>query len=335
LRLIRLFLSSRLIRVVIGIIVLIILVRSLNINLIIGIREIKRIYFLVIALIIPLVISPLISSTRWKILLRVQGIVESVYSLIQINFVSFFLGILLPSSTGFDAIRIFIIEKRNSHKTGKGGATVLVERFLGIYVLSVIGIIGSIYSVINRGSVNILYSIIVINLFISMIFWIFRSEYLFSKVNILFSRTNKLDRVKNYIILIYSYVKSFELKKILWSILPLILLFQISNIICGILIFKALDVNVPFYFHLAFFPLISIISIIPISISGLGLREGAFVYFYGILGIDGNICFLVSIIYYFLLMIIPAILGFLIFVFGPDQYKNIKNELDINDGRKF
>jgi glycosyltransferase 2 family protein len=326
---------NKLIKLCFGIIFLIILIYTIDIKFLVALKAIKHYYYFELALFIPLLINPLISSNRWKILLRVQGIVESVYSLIQINFVSVFLGILLPSSTGFDAIRIFIIEKRNSHKTGKGGATVLVERFLGIYVLSVIGIIGSIYSVKHSGSVNILYSIIVINLFISMIFWIFRSEYLFSKINILFSRTNKLDRVKNYIILIYSSVKSFELKKVLGSIVPLILLFQISNIICGILIFKALDVNVPFYFHLVFFPLISIISIIPISISGLGLREGAFVYFYGMLGIDGSICFLVSIIYYFLLMIIPAILGFLIFVFGPDQYKNIKNELDINDGRKF
>lgn len=298
-------------------------------------KAIRHFYYFIIALSIPLLISPFISCSRWKILLKAQGITETIFSLIQINFISVFLGILLPSSIGYDAIRILIIEKRNRDKIGNGGATVIVERFLGIYVLSVIGIIGSIYSVANGGSVNILYTIVLVNIIITLIFFVFRSEYLYARVSSLLSGTNKFAVFKRYFIKIYASFNSFDFKKIVVSILPLIMLFQFSNIICGILIFKAFDITLPIYSHLAFFPLISIISIIPVSISGLGLREGAFVYFYGIIGIDGDISFLVSLIYYFLLMIIPAVIGFIIFVFGPDQYQNIKNELETKDDRKY
>ncbi|OFX88783.1 MAG: hypothetical protein A2W99_04760 [Bacteroidetes bacterium GWF2_33_16] len=320
--------KTRWIKFLIGFIIIAILVWSIDINLLSAFKSIKYLYFLGFALIIPLIINPIISNNRWKIFLKVQGIDEHFFSLVKINFVSVFFGILLPSSTGFDAIRIYIIEKRNKKQKGGGGASVVIERLLGFYILSVIGIIGSIFALKHQLSKDLLFSIIAINICITLVFIIFKNQFLFHKINILFSKVKRFKRLNNYLSLLYSSLNSFPLKNVLLSTIPLILLFQFSSIICGFLIFKAFNVNIPFFYHLAFLPLISIISIIPVSISGFGLREGGFVYFYGLLGIDGNICFLSSLIYYFILMIIPAIIGFLIYVFGPDQFKIIKNELD-------
>ena len=104
----------------------------------------------------------------------------------------------------------------------------------------------------------------------------------------------------------------------------LILLFQLSTIFCGYLIFRTFDVNLPFYFHLAFLPLIQIISIIPISISGFGLREGGFVYFYSLLGVDNGIAFTVSLLYYVILVITPAIVGMGLYIADEIKGNRIK-----------
>jgi len=57
------------------------------------------------------------------------------------------------------------------------------------------------------------------------------------------------------------------------------LLYQLSVVIVFMLVFRALDLPVPLTAALAFSPAVLMIQVLPISIGGLGLREGALVVF--------------------------------------------------------
>jgi uncharacterized membrane protein YbhN (UPF0104 family) len=48
---------------------------------------------------------------------------------------------------------------------------------------------------------------------------------------------------------------------------------------------RALDLNVPFSFALIVYPLVGTFSAIPISLNGLGLREGGYVVLLAVIGI--------------------------------------------------
>lgn len=314
----RLFVSSA---------ILFIIVFSTKIDFSATFASIGKPLFLIYCLIIPLFINPLISNNTWKIFLKIQGINESFFSLAKINFMSIFLGILLPSSTGFDAVRIYIIEKRNKQKIGTGGASVIIERLLGFYLLSMLAVIGSIVAQKHGVSSNVLFASLLINITILSLFFVLSNKYLYSKLTDHLFKIKRGKKILKYISSTYGAINTFPFKKAIFLAVPLILFFQFSTIFCGFLIFKAFEVDIPFYYHLAFLPLISIISIIPVTISGFGLREGGFVYFYSLLGVNSNISFLISLLYYFVLMMIPAFIGMLIYVFGIDKYKPIKDEL--------
>ncbi len=321
------------IKYVFALVVLTAIIYFFDLNVLLAFKSIHYKYYLLIALLIPLLFNPLISNNRWRIFLKVQGVNESFFSLVRINFVSIFLGLLLPSSSGFDAIRIFMIEKRNKQKLGAGGASVIIERFLGFYILSFLGIIGTLFVLEKGVSINILYFALLINISIIFVFILLKNQYLYSKIFNVLSKIKRFKRMVNYISLLYGYINSFPFRKVLLSTIPLILLFQLSGICCCFLIFKAFGVDIPFLYHLSFMPLILIISIIPVSISGFGLREGGFVYFYSLLGIDNNISFLVSLLYYFLQIVIPAFIGFLLYTFSSNQFKTIKTELQVQNER--
>ncbi len=98
------------------------------------------------------------------------------------------------------------------------------------------------------------------------------------------------------------------LKAVLVSI-PLIFLIQIISFLNVYLLFKALDIDVPIIFILAAMPIIQIISLIPVTLSGFGLREGAFIYFFSQQGIPVEIAFSVSIINFAILTGLPAAIG--------------------------
>jgi len=94
-----------------------------------------------------------------------------------------------------------------------------------------------------------------------------------------------------------------------FSAAPLIITIQICVFINVYLLFKVLGVEIPIVNHLAIVPVIQIVSLVPFTLSGLGIREGAFVYFYGFLGVKPEIAFTVSILNFLIMNGIPAVIG--------------------------
>jgi glycosyltransferase 2 family protein len=320
------------VRLMVSVTLVYIILSYFNINLNNTISEIKRAEFILLAMLIPLVINPLISNNRWKVFLRIQGINEKFTSLVRINFISVFLGFMLPSSTGFDAIRIYMIEKRHKSKLGMGGASVIIERLLGFYMLSFLGLVGAIVAYYSKGvSIHVLYAVLFIHFFVSLVILVSKNKFLFRKVSGVLEQTSHFKMVANYTEKLYKAINTFPIKSTLQYTLPLILLFQLACIICAYLLFIAFGVNVPFYYHMAFLPLILILSIIPVSISGFGIREGGFVYFYNLIGVSNEIAMVVSLLYYAILMLVPALVGMILYLFSKDSAKIETNKSQIYD----
>jgi uncharacterized membrane protein YbhN (UPF0104 family) len=55
-----------------------------------------------------------------------------------------------------------------------------------------------------------------------------------------------------------------------------------------ILIGRSIDLDVPWSYFLIVFPLVDILSMAPLTVSGLGLREGGYFYFLGQFGIQAE-----------------------------------------------
>ncbi|MDD4747582.1 MAG: lysylphosphatidylglycerol synthase transmembrane domain-containing protein [Salinivirgaceae bacterium] len=308
----------------VALLVLFAIIRIFNVDFFDAVKSIEYPYFILLALIFPLIINPIISNNRWKIFLDIQGIHEKFFTLAKISFTSIFLGFLLPSSTGFDAIRIYQIEKRNKNKLGAGGASVIIERLIGFYLLSLLGIIGAWIAQLQGISISILYVTVVINVGLLLVFIALSSKKIHYFIVTHISKIKRGKKIADYFTSAYTSINNFPLKKVLIVSIVLILLFQLSTILCGYLIFRAFGVDLPFYYHLAFMPLIQIISIIPISISGFGLREGGFVYFYSLLGVGSGIAFTVSLLYYIILVITPAAVGMVLYLIDEIHHSRIK-----------
>ena len=102
-----------------------------------------KVKYLIIACLVRLFISPLIYINRWKTFLFHAGIKETFFSLLKISMLSAFFGIVLPSSQGADAIRMYLIEKKHKGKclNFTTSSTVLMERIIGLVLLAFLGLI--------------------------------------------------------------------------------------------------------------------------------------------------------------------------------------------------
>ena len=119
----------------------------------------------------------------------------------------------------------------------------------------------------------------------------------------------------------YGTIVFFPYKKNMVSTILLILCFQISTILSVYLLFKVYGVDLPLSTHLALYPIISILSMLPITISGFGIREGLFVAFYTSLGVRPDIAVSVSLMNYIILILLPALIGGGIYVIDVFKIK--------------
>jgi uncharacterized membrane protein YbhN (UPF0104 family) len=95
------------------------------------------------------------------------------------------------------------------------------------------------------------------------------------------------------------------------------LLFGIGTAFLNILVYhfaaKSLNININLLYHLIFIPPIIIISTLPISFRGLGIREVLIIKYYGSIGISPESCISFSFIY-FSIMIIGSLLSGIIYL---------------------
>jgi len=85
------------------------------------------------------------------------------------------------------------------------------------------------------------------------------------------------------------------------------LVYQVSIVGSYILIFRALDLDVPIAATFAFVPAVSMLQALPISLGGLGVREGALVYFRHGLGVHSASAVTAGLLWYGSLVIVSML----------------------------
>jgi uncharacterized protein (TIRG00374 family) len=309
------------IKLIVTVAIFCLIFRRFDINLSAIFDDIQWVPYILAGVFIRLVIMPIIFISRWKLFLRHSGIEERFFSLVKIGFLSSFFGIVLPSSQGNDLMRMIFIEKKhsNSNLENTSSSSVLIERMLGIALLAITGLISSILvpSFPRKEQVVILISLI--SICIACIILVLTNKRLYRIVSGLMSRIRVLKKVTGFIDKTHFSIVTFPYKKIFFPALILTLLLQLCTITIVFLVFRSFGVDLPYYQHMSFYPIITILSVLPVAISGLGLREGLFVYFYALTGVSPQLAVGVSLINYVVEVLTAASVGGILFWFGTKK----------------
>ena len=272
-----------------------------------GIRSVPS---LISALFVSIVIMPTISVNRWAVFLRMTGVVEKVPVLIRINFISQFQGLVIPSTQGYDAFRMYHISKRHPGMSGSASGSVLVERMIGLLVFCGIALCGLPF-VLQYSNQKIPILACVIGFSVTAAFG--ATLVLNRRVHNLYAgrrpRLKWLRSVVDFLDSTHATLVDFPYRKVLLSSVALIFLFQLSSILCVSFVFRAYGIDLPIHMHMALYPVVAVIAMTPVTIGGLGIREGAFAYFYSLVGVPMGIAVCVSVANYVILSLSHALIG--------------------------
>lgn len=289
------------------------------------ITDIDNAWFILAGVLCRLVIIQAIAMNRWRIFLRCSNVEESLWTLTKISFVSSFLGIVLPSSQGGDVMRMYFIEKKHGFskdQSSTASSSVLVERMIGFVILAFVGLVASVLIPNFDGKMRVLIIILLINLSLWAVIFIITNRWCYNKLSAFLTSKKKFSKVFIFIEKTHHSLVVFPYKKILLPSILLIGALQLTTITILYFVFCAFGLSVPYYTHLAFYPIIAILSIIPVAISGLGLRESFFVFFYSLVGVSADMAVKISLVNYIAEVLSAAIMGGILY--GLIQLKVIK-----------
>lgn len=242
------------------------------------------------------VFAQYISTIRWKLFLPDGLSMQKLFSLYMIG--SFF-NTFLPGVIGGDAVKGYYLYK----ETGKADlslASIFMDRYLGFVALILICTIAFPFGFQYFHG--------------SRVEWLLPFTVLSSIIASILIFGLRLGQRIRFLSAFYTYFHMYRNQKnIMVKGLMLSVGVQLSGIVAVDILAYGLGQHIPVLAFLIFIPLIVLFSMLPISISGLGVREGAFVLFFGLIGIKPEVATAIS-LSWFLTISAAGIIGLIEYI---------------------
>jgi len=255
-------------------------------------------------------------SYRWRIFLNAQGVCASLPKLISLCLIGVFFNLVLPSGFGGDVVRVYELSQYSS-RTASSITTVFMDRlsgFLALFAMATLALAFSYRLVPPEVGVTIIAIFLASLVGTGALF----SRPLWRRLKglPLLSSLAQRERVKE----LYLSAQIYSLAPFVQAI-SLSLAFNILLMIMNYLAALSFGVEISFWYFLLFIPIISFLLVLPISLSGLGVREGAYIYLFSRVGVPSSSALAISLSIY-AVTVATGLIGALIY--AVEGYKGMK-----------
>ncbi|MEL7449138.1 MAG: lysylphosphatidylglycerol synthase transmembrane domain-containing protein [Pseudomonadota bacterium] len=232
-------------------------------------------------------IGALLTASRWRVLLAAQSVIASTLHLIRCWMMACFFNQFLPSTIGGDARRMYDSWRLGATKAG-AVAAIGVDRVLGLIALMAYGVAALYFSTVffeRQAELQLFVGVIAVGLVVCAAL-VFAPRTPFDRpFAALVEKSPKL--VRKIVGKFQAPVAAYRGQgKVLVTSMLLSLALQLNVITFYFLVGTALGMELTFVDYMIVVPVASVILLLPITINGIGLREGIFVLLLGGFGVE-------------------------------------------------
>jgi uncharacterized protein (TIRG00374 family) len=230
----------------------------------------------------------LLAALRWQVLLAEKEQLVPLTSLFRFYLIGNFFGLFLPTAIGGDVARGYYVHKAGVSKE-ESASSIVVERTLGIAAMMIYALASMFFSFNLIDNELKLVVIIPSIFFLTVMFLFYRNEitpktklskFAGPKLSMLLKLVKSIQQYKSPTALLTSFLYSA--------------LYQLTGIISIYLIALSVGSALKFAYFLMLLPIVWVVSMIPISLNGLGIREGAFVFLFTSAGMAKETAVIIS-----------------------------------------
>ncbi|HEY0257051.1 MAG TPA: lysylphosphatidylglycerol synthase transmembrane domain-containing protein [Candidatus Methylacidiphilales bacterium] len=244
----------------------------------------------------------LIVSWRWRMLLGVHGVHMRFWRILELTMIGQFFSAFLLGTTGGDVIKIYYVARAVPQRKAAVAFTVIVDRVIGLVALLLLGV------ALSASQLTLLLSKPEPKLFTGL-FYLFALGGVVVSILACFGpsllRHQGIRTFLKKLPFIHrgtSIFSAYEVTARALGINVIALVGSIPSHLCstvmGYCIFHALHLQGSLLAFCSILIMVNMLIALPVSISGLGLREYLFIIYFGLLGIDKEHAFAFSITYF-------------------------------------
>jgi len=310
---------------VIGILLFVAIIWKTNfVGILSSVRLVEPVWIGVV--LVTVLFEVLLRASRWQVL-------SSVYSkypyrkAFQTYMIGIAFGSITPGKIG-DVVKILDLKKETGVSLKKALGLEVLDRVFDLLFLLVAGVLGLVagYGLIAGAELNfgLIGFAMVILVFLGVFMLHGSSKFVYRMIH----RFVVPERFKEDAKTAYSefrggigaFVKSYRFYLVgILTIFSWLLIF-----IRPYFVAQAFGINIGWQAFVLFMPLVTIVELLPISIMGLGTREGTLVVLFSLIGVPGSTMVLISILLVLLSIVPQVILGYWI---------AIRKDINISDFR--
>lgn len=262
--------------------------------------------------------SNLVGSWLWARLLRAQGVPIPYAKAAAYYFVGLFFNNFLPSNIGGDIARISDASKYAPHVSPVFSAT-LMDRLIGVLAIGFLALVASI-AVLDRLHLYALWGIMLLIFLVAVgLFAAVFNRGILEAVERPF-RWFGARRIEAGIRRLMDDLHGYRSQgSTLATAFTASTVVQVSRILVHYIVGLSLGVRVAVSYYFLFVPILAALISLPISLNGIGVREGAAVVLFQMTGMTRQESFAIPFLTYVLSVLI-SLLGGLIFLTRPPRH---------------
>ena len=280
---------SRLVRILVSVALMALVLSQVNVQGAFSAVAAADLRFLALALVLNFVGAAL-TATRWRVLLAAHAVTVGTPFLVARWMEACFFNQFLPSTIGGDAKRIY-----DSWKLGAGKAaavaTIGVDRLLGLLALMIFGVAAVFLSTTDVGGRETLVIFVVCCLFAlaaAAVVVFFPPNWVVALMRAIRSRLPGFaGRIADKLSAPFEAYRGKG--RILTVGLILSAVLQFNVILFYFLIGRSLGIELDVVDYMLIIPIANVILLLPITVNGIGLREGVFALLLGSFGVAGAV----------------------------------------------
>jgi uncharacterized protein (TIRG00374 family) len=303
-----------LLKVVVSTVLMVFLLRRISLpELLTLVRGLDARVFM--AAVVCFFISNVLGSYQWHQLLRSSGIELGFAKTFRFYFVGLFFNNFLPANIGGDAVKVYDVTRVGS-SVYQVIAVTLLDRLLGIFSLCLLACLSALFLMGAKGPSPYGYYLIIFAACMvpALGFYFFKPLGMMLRRLVMRIRPLSIDsRVTS----ILDHLSPFKgRRRLVMNLLGLSLVIQALRVLTHVLVGVALGVPPGVIIITQFFvfvPLLSLAMIPPITINGLGIREGLGIVLFATAGMQQTDAFTLEFLTY-VVSVAVSLLGFLFFV---------------------
>lgn len=309
-------LKSRLLRAGVSIAILAVLVWKINIGQSLSELAAARLWLVGLGFLIFIAASA-VCTGKWQLILRTQGINASFPYLFSLFYIGFFFSNFLPTNFGGDVIKIMRLAKTSGRPADAAGSVVL-DRASSTLALLLIAVVPALVRISHLGTATVA---LIIGMLVTALLTVFlmlhtpTARWLSSLPGL---RMDPLGLRRHLRDFYFSLNRFGNHKGTLALILAISLFYQALQIIAIWLIARSLAIDLPFIYYFILIPILYAIIMVPVSLNGLGVREGAWVMLFTQAGTTGPQAFSMSILS-LLVITAASLIGGIFYLFDRTQ----------------